>query len=70
MLQPIITCKNLLLPVYRARYNFEGKLYDYIINGQTGQVSAHYPKSALKIILTILAAAIVIAAIVMLVKMR
>ena len=65
-----ITCKSILLPLYRASYSFGGKLYDYIINGQTGTVSANYPKSALKIILTILAVAAVIAGIVLLTKLR
>ncbi len=65
-----VTCKSILLPLYRASYSYGGKLYDYIINGQTGTVSANYPKSALKIILTILAVAAVIAGIVLLTKLR
>ncbi len=63
-----ITCKNILLPLYRARYNFHEKIYDYIINAQTGRVYARYPKSPVKIILTILAVAAVIAGIVLLTK--
>lgn len=65
-----VTCKNIMLPLYRASYSYSGKLYDYIINGQTGTVSANYPKSAIKIILTILAVAAVIAGIVLLTKLR
>lgn len=64
-----ITCKNLLLPVYRASYAYGGKVYDYIINGQTGKVSAKYPKSAIKIVLVILAVVAVIAGIVLLTKL-
>lgn len=65
-----VTCKSILLPLYRAGYSFGGKLYEYIINGQTGKVSAKYPKSALKIILVILAVAAVIAGLVLLSKLR
>lgn len=65
-----VTCKSIMLPLYRASYSYGGTLYDYIINGQTGTVSANYPKSALKIILTILAVAAIIAGIVLLIKLR
>lgn len=64
-----ITCKTLLLPVYRAGYAYGGKVYDYIINGQTGKVSAKYPKSAMKIVLVILAITALIAGIVLLTKL-
>ena len=65
-----VTCKSILLPLYRASYSYGGRLYDYIINGQTGAVSAKYPKSAVKIILTLLLAAAVIAGIVLLTKLK
>ncbi|MEA4911949.1 MAG: hypothetical protein VB092_04955 [Oscillospiraceae bacterium] len=65
-----VTCKSLLLPLYRASYSYKGKLYDYIINGQTGDVAARYPKSALKILLTILLIAALIAGVVLLTKLR
>ncbi len=65
-----VTCKSVLLPLYRASYSFGGKLYDYIINGQTGAVSAKYPKSALKILLVVLAVAAVIAGLILLSKLR
>lgn len=65
-----VTCKSILLPLYRASYSYGGKLYDYIINGQTGTVSAKYPKSAIKIILTLLVVAAVIAGIVLLTKLK
>ena len=65
-----ITCKSILLPLYRACYTYKGKVYDYTINGQTGAVSSDYPKSALKIFLTILSIAAVIAGIVLLTKLH
>lgn len=61
-----VTCKSILLPIYRAVYSFKGVAYDYIINGQTGAAYAKYPKSAGKIILAVAIAAAIIAGIVFL----
>lgn len=44
-----VTYKSVLLPLYTARYAYQGKEYHYAINGQTGRVSGNYPKSAAKI---------------------
>lgn len=48
--------KQVLVPLWKARYGYAGKTYHYMINGENGKVSAQYPKSVGKIILVILLA--------------
>lgn len=51
--------KHLLLPLWMSTYMFNGKQYQYIINGENGEVSGEYPLSFWKVtflILTIAAA--------------
>jgi hypothetical protein len=50
-----ITYKHLLLPVWNANYSYKSRSYYYMVNGQTGTVSGHVPRSALKITLFTLA---------------
>ncbi|MBQ7452902.1 MAG: hypothetical protein IJS68_01395 [Clostridia bacterium] len=52
------------LPVWANIYDYKGKQYKGFINGQTGKVSAKYPKSFWKILLLILGIGAGIAAIV------
>ncbi|WP_266366449.1 hypothetical protein [Tellurirhabdus rosea] len=47
--------KHLLLPLWICSYMYNGKLYRFLVNGQTGQVAGQRPKSALKIALLVLA---------------
>lgn len=47
--------KHILVPLWNARYGYCGKTYRYMINGETGKVSAEYPKSPAKIALVVLA---------------
>lgn len=49
-----VTYKYLLLPVWSAAYTYEGKVYEFMVNGQTGKVGGKYPVSVGKVILTIL----------------
>ncbi|MFC5401694.1 hypothetical protein [Cohnella soli] len=46
-----ITYKHLLLPVWNASYTYKSRPYYYMVNGQTGTVSGHVPRSAVKITL-------------------
>lgn len=48
--------KHVLLPLWKAKYGYGGKTYHYMINGETGKVSAQYPKSPWKILLVVLLA--------------
>ncbi|CAM3689680.1 hypothetical protein COLU111180_03035 [Cohnella lubricantis] len=54
------TYKHVLLPVWNANYSYRSKTYRYMVNGQTGLVAGHAPRSAVKItffVLVLLAAA-------------
>ncbi|MEG2231634.1 MAG: hypothetical protein RRX92_06355 [Lachnospiraceae bacterium] len=54
------TYKHILLPVYSTAYDYKGKHYTVLLNGQTGEIKGDYPKSPIKI------AAIVIAILILL----
>ena len=59
------TFKHVLLPVWILSYNYVGKPYQMLVNGCTGMVAGHYPKSWVKIaflVLAILIAIVIIAA--------
>lgn len=46
--------KHLLLPLWVCAYLYQGKLYHFLVNGQTGKVSGSYPYSPWKIALLVL----------------
>lgn len=48
------TFKHLLLPLWICAYTYNGKLYRFLVNGQTGQVAGERPKSWIKIALLVL----------------
>ncbi len=55
-----IKYKHMLLPIWISSYEFKNKIYNFFVNGQTGEVQADSPKSVLKIggiVLIILAVA-------------
>ena len=62
-----ITFKHLLLPVYLAAYHFQQKVYQVMVNAQTGEVTGDRPYSWIKITLLVLAIVAVLAIIAMLV---
>ncbi|MCK5848375.1 MAG: hypothetical protein KAH01_04185 [Caldisericia bacterium] len=49
----------MFLPVYTMAYFFNGKTYQILINGDSGQIVGDYPKSVWKIILIIFAVLII-----------
>lgn len=55
------TYKHILLPVYSTAYSYKGKVYNVLINGETGLIAGDYPKSVFKIALLILIAIILVA---------
>jgi DNA-directed RNA polymerase subunit RPC12/RpoP len=59
-----ITFKHLLLPVYVSAYRYKNKLYQFLVNGRTGEVQGERPYSWIKITLAILLGLAVIAAII------
>jgi ribosomal protein S27AE len=50
-----LTYKHVLLPIWISSYTFKGKIYQFVINGQTGEVQGEYPRSAIKITLAVIA---------------
>lgn len=56
-----ITFKHILLPIWISSYRYRGKIYRFMVNGQTGEVQGERPWSKLKIAATIIGAAILIA---------
>ena len=54
------TYKHLLLPIYSTTYTFKNKVYNVMINGQTGKIKGEYPKSPIKIAILIVLAIIII----------
>lgn len=59
-----ITYKLMLLPVWIACYVYSGKNWQILVNGATGKVIGKRPYSAFKIVLTIVAALLLILAVV------
>lgn len=49
-----VTYKYVMLPVYVGNYNFNKKLYNFYVNGDTGKVWGKTPKSPLKIAIAVL----------------
>lgn len=56
-----ITYKYLLLPVWISNFKYNDKVYQFMVNGQTGRISGKTPVSIPKVVLTILAIVIIIA---------
>ncbi|MCS7075720.1 MAG: hypothetical protein NZ455_03375 [Bacteroidia bacterium] len=56
-----LTYKHILLPIWISSYQYNGKTYQVIVNGQTGAISGEKPLSWVKIILTVLLVIVVIA---------
>lgn len=43
------TYKHIFVPVYSTAYTYKDKLYNVLINGETGEIRGEYPKSIAKI---------------------
>lgn len=55
------TCKYLLLPVWISSFQYKGKVYHFMINGQTGKVSGETPISWAKVTIVVLAVLAILA---------
>ena len=53
-----ISFKHILLPVWVASYRYGGKAYQFVVNGQTGEVQGERPYSWIKITIAVLTALI------------
>jgi DNA-directed RNA polymerase subunit RPC12/RpoP len=58
-----VTFKHVLLPVWIAAYRYGGKPYQFLVNGQTGEVVGKAPWSTAKIVLAVLAAVLLVVAV-------
>jgi hypothetical protein len=52
--------KYILLPVWLSVFHYGSKVYRFVVNARTGEVLGERPYSAIKIILAVLAAILVI----------
>ncbi len=48
-----VTYKYVLLPVWFGLLNYHNKKYRFLVNAETGKITAKYPKSAIKILIFI-----------------
>ncbi len=55
-----MTYKYLLLPLWMSSFTFNGKVFQFVVNGQTGKVGGKSPVSAIKVIIAILIAIAII----------
>lgn len=58
-----VTFKYVLAPIWISNYKFNGKVFNFVVNGQNGKIAGKSPVSVPKVIATI-AIAVIIAAIV------
>ena len=49
-----ITFKYLLAPIWISNFSFNGKVYNFVVNGQTGRIAGKSPVSALRVIVAII----------------
>ena len=56
-----VSFKHILLPVWVASYRYGGKAYQFVVNGQTGEVQGERPYSWIKISIAVLVGLILIA---------
>lgn len=55
-----VTYKYLLLPVWLSTFKYQDKVYQFMVNGQTGKVSGKTPISVYRVLLAILIAILII----------
>lgn len=55
-----IKYKHILLPVWISSYTYQGKIYQYMVNGQTGEVQGSCPISPWKVFIAILIGVLIV----------
>ena len=60
------TFKHLLLPVYAGAYRFNGKVFQIVVNGRTGEIQGSRPYSVWKILLLVAVILVVVLILVLL----
>jgi hypothetical protein len=61
-----MTYKHVLFPVWIASYRYRGKVYHFLINGQTGEVQGQAPISWIRVALVVIVAVIILTVLVLL----
>lgn len=64
-----VTFKHLLLPIYAGAYRFNGKVFQIVVNGRTGEVQGERPYSWIKITTFVTAIIIMILIIIALISL-
>jgi predicted RNA-binding Zn-ribbon protein involved in translation (DUF1610 family) len=60
-----ITFKHALLPIWLASYRYQGKVFQFMVNGQTGEVEGEAPISWIKVAIAVIIALVILACICM-----
>lgn len=55
-----ITYKYVLLPVWVSCFKYKGKVYQFVVNGQTGKVGGRYPISPIRVAIAIAIAILIL----------
>ena len=63
-----MTFKLFLLPMWLSSFRYDDKVFRFVVNARTGEVSGERPWSAIKIAIAVILALIVIIGIVLLVQ--
>jgi predicted RNA-binding Zn-ribbon protein involved in translation (DUF1610 family) len=58
-----ITFKHVLLPIWIASYRYQGKVFQFMVNGQTGEVEGEAPISWIKVAIAVIVVLIILACI-------
>lgn len=58
-----ISYKYLTLPVWMSSFKYDGKVYHFMVNGQTGKVAGETPTSVMRVMIAVAMTILVIAAI-------
>ncbi len=59
-----VTFKHVLLPVWIASYPYKGKVYRYLVNGQTGKIYGEKPISWIRVAIAVVVVLIILAIVV------
>ena len=62
-----VTFKHVLLPLWIASYPYKGKVYRYMVNGQTGEVQGEKPVSWIRVTIAVAIVAVILAIILFLI---
>lgn len=65
-----VTFKHILLPVWISAYRYNGRVFQFVVNARTGEVTGERPYSALKIFLFVLMCLAIVGVIVLIASQK